>query len=63
MHLHLIHCWIKHISRWSTQLINIRQHKNGYNSICFTDVELKFDVVLDESFPTHPPRETFQNIG
>lgn len=38
-------------SRWQPWLINIIQHKNGCNSGSFSDIELKFSVVVVESPP------------
>lgn len=39
-------------SRW-LQLSNLSKHKNGYNSLYFTGLSLKFIVVLAESYHPH----------
>lgn len=45
--------WSQPNSRWLTQLVDFRHRKIGYNSDNFTDIQLRFYDIVDESHSQH----------
>lgn len=45
--------WSQRNSRWLPKLMDLSQHKDGYNSVKITNIELKLGVVVAESYLSH----------
>lgn len=41
------------VKRWLPQLIELRKYKDVFISVKFTNAELKFSMLVAESFPQH----------
>lgn len=52
-HPQLINFWYYNNLRWPPQLIHISWHKNGYDFVRHTEVELQLDVVVAERHLQH----------
>lgn len=49
VHVQLITFWSQANSRWQPQMADIGKHRNGNNSVNFTNIALRLGVIVVEN--------------